>query len=113
MTESKISRTHVLYSPGYGAGWTTWNSSIPKPAREMMLRHAGLIAAINAGDRPTVEHPAVAEFIADMDAMGVAAEELYLGGLRDIATYPTTSRVRVDEYDGNESVTEEGEDEWL
>lgn len=107
----KISKEYVLYSPGFGAGWTSWNTSLPREARELMLRHTGLIEALQAGEELTEEHPAVKEFLADM-------AELYdgyicLAAVDQLSVYPTESRVRIDEYDGSERVVLSGNDEYF
>jgi hypothetical protein len=107
-----LSRTHVLYSPGYGAGWVSWNTGMPRAAREMMLRHAGLIDAVmSGGERLTDEHPVVLAFLADLRAVG--GDDPCLLGMKQLRAHATESLVRIDEYDGYELVVECGEDEWL
>lgn len=101
----------VLYSPGFGAGWTTWEGDIA--VKRLMLDYAPIIEAIDRGETITEDHPAVITLLDEIKLMGKNAP--YLGGLRDIEVGQGSGRVRVDEYDGNESLTWEGEDadEWL
>lgn len=80
----------VLISPGYGAGWSTWNDE-----PERLLFHKDLVEAIEAGDRQKAEE------IAEILCPGV-----YLGGLRDIQIkwLSIGTSFMVHEYDGHESI---------
>jgi hypothetical protein len=85
----------VLYSPGFGAGWYTWNTEHPAMLYD----------------------PTVVKWVEDGAPAGEAAELLcysldekypscYLGGLRDldIRWLPVGTRFYIHEYDGSESV---------
>jgi hypothetical protein len=99
----------VLYSPGYGAGWTTWASG--KAAR-LMLEWPPLIDALERGEKLTENHPAVQSLIQEITAMG--EDPPYLGGLRDLRIQTGEGQVRIEEYDGSESVHWRGDDsEWM
>lgn len=80
----------VLYSPGYGAGWYSWNSG-----------HEGLLF-----DKEIVE----AVLAKDLAAACAIAERKYpggyWGGVHDLEVYwvPKGTRFEIEEYDGNESV---------
>lgn len=151
----------ILYSPGYGAGWTTWCHDGQEHKR-FMLEFQPLIDAVETRPAPTVSREALqarwdeivskawgpdswaeemksrARFptlqrhtgdvpdhlvdavMAFMDAWAErfpGADLPYLGGLRDLAvkSVPDNRRVRIDEYDGSESVVIEGDgaEEWL
>jgi hypothetical protein len=122
----------VLYSPRFGAGWTTWESDAA--VKKLMLTYRPIIEALERGEslatdwkishdlyseddkkREAAEtklHPAVRQLITDVRTLG--KEPPYLGGLRDICVREVSGRVRIEEYDGSESVEEEGEySEWL
>ena len=62
----------VLYSPGFGAGWSTW--SIPKEA----VFHPSLVELVESGKNSEI----------NMDLMvklfGKKAEHFYLGGASDL-----------------------------
>jgi hypothetical protein len=81
----------VCYSPGYGAGWSTWNDEYKE---ELCMRKE------------------IVEFVMekDFDGLTVFMEEnypdVYLGGMRDlcIRMVPVGSFFKINEYDGNESV---------
>lgn len=86
----------VLYSPGYGAGWSTWESD-----------------ANNCVFNPRLVLAVLGESGEDKEV--VAAEEYpdaYHGGVEDLEVYwvPQGSRFQIDEYDGNESIHVIGSD---
>lgn len=89
----------VLYSPGFGAGWYSWNRSTPA-----CLFSPEIVAML--------ERDATTDEIAD------AAERLwpdgYWGGARDLTIkwLPVGTMFRIDEYDGAESVEVNTEIEW-
>lgn len=80
----------VLYSPGYGAGWYSWNSE-----QEGLLFDKEIVEAVLAKDNDK----AVA--IAERKYPGT-----YVGGGDNLEVYwvPKGQRFEIHEYDGNESV---------
>jgi len=88
----------VLYSPGYGAGWSTWG--LPMEA---------------------VFHPELAEatLAKDSDRMQAIAKrewpDEYLNGLLNltVAWLPEGTQFRIDEYDGYESVHVRDDEPWV
>ena len=89
-----------LYSPGYGAGWSTWADSKHK---ELALFDKGLIQlALDGADAEAVENYLKSK---------MGDDYFYTGGWRDIKVEwvsKGTSFV-IDEYDGNESYQIYGE----
>jgi hypothetical protein len=80
----------VLYSPGYGAGWYTWNDD-----QEGMIFDRELVAAVLAEDYAALKEIAARKY-----------PEAYLGGgdkLEIEWLEPGTVFV-IDEYDGSESI---------
>ncbi len=81
----------VLYSPGFGAGWSTWNSSDAE----------GLCF-----DSRIIEH-VIKE---DYEKVEEITEQLYpgtyTGGARqlDVVWLPVGTQFEITEYDGSESV---------
>ncbi len=126
----------ILYSPGYGAGWSSWAEG---DIAKLMLTYQPIIDAVEAGeelwsggyfvdliltagtaqkvrlhvdtDKAKDAHPALVEFVSD--CIEQFNETPYLGGVRDLKVASVNGRVRIDEYDGFESITEEGEDDWI
>lgn len=83
----------VIVSPGFGAGWSTWNSE----SEERMIFDPILAQMILDGK--TIE---------DLELYAKDKyPEAYLGGLSDaeVEWVPVGSRFTINEYDGNESLT--------
>ncbi len=99
----------ILYSPGWGAGWTTWE---PDPrVKALMLTYAPIVEALERGDKVTEQHPAVQQLLADVAAIGANAP--YLGGLRDLTFREVSGPVRITEHDGNESIKTPADLNWM
>ncbi len=98
----KDGKVGVLYSPGYGAGWSTWAHD--DSARESMVFCKELCEAVDKG-LPLQQIKVIAhEHFPDM----------YLGGLDDIKLVfikPGT-RFRIDEYDGSEYIISLNEEKY-
>lgn len=89
----KDGKIGVLYSPGYGAGWSTWGS---KENKEAMVFCKELCEAVDKG----------LTLLQIKDIARKHFPEEYWGGLvgiRLVFMKPGT-RFRIDEYDGSESI---------
>ncbi len=91
--------SEILYSPGFGAGWFTWN-----PRRPECLTDPEIIAAVKAGDRAAAQSLAEGKW---PDGFWAGARDL------EIKTLATGTMYRVVEYDGSESVETYGSGEWM
>lgn len=100
----------ILYSPGFGAGWSTWNSG---EVAKYMLTYQPIIDALERGEKMSEEHPAVKQLVAECkEKFGV--DYVCVLGADDLRVREVSGRVRITEYDGNERVEEEGEFEgWM
>ena len=89
----------VLYSPGFGAGWYTWNQEY----RDMLF-DPGMVDLVQKKD---------------IEKMRVYAElkwpDAYLGGLEglEIKWLSEGTKFIVNEYDGSESVETIDSTKWL
>jgi hypothetical protein len=88
----------VLVSPGYGAGWSTWNSN----EGEAAVFCPRLVNAVLEGRSP-------------QELAAIAAEvfpEAYLGGVDDLCVEWVNQgdRFIINEYDGSESLDVLGPD---
>lgn len=85
----KDGKTAVLVSPGFGAGFSTWNE--PEMAVDF-----DLVEAFLSGDMPRFEYIVVEKY----------GENMYLGGMDNLMVVwvDEGNKFRVDEYDGNERV---------
>ena len=89
----------VLYSPGFGAGWYTWNYEHP----EILF------------------DPAIVKLVEKekWDELATYVElkypEIYTGGMRDLTIewIPEGALFKVNEYDGNESIELKEGDHWM
>jgi hypothetical protein len=88
----------VLYSPGYGAGWSTWG------APQELVFDPEIVALVEADKHDEV--PAL------LSARGY---DFYAGGAEDLSIkwLPEGTAFRINEYDGNESVEVIGEIDYL
>lgn len=96
---SQDGKVAVLYSPGFGAGWYTWNMTVPQ----------------------ILFDPAIVKFVEkeqfDELATYVALKypEIYTGGMKDlkVAWIPEGTLFRIEDYDGSESIELKENDNWL
>ena len=81
----------VLYSPGYGAGWYTWNPG----CGPQILFDPDIVAAIEAKDYQKAEDIAESKY-----------PDAYSGGVKDLTIrwLPVGTEFRVSEYDGSEHI---------
>jgi hypothetical protein len=88
----------VIYSPGYGAGWSTWGKQ--ESALDQELAQAIL-------DEKSPEEISV---IAEKNWPGQ-----YQGGLRQacVVDLPAGIHFRINEYDGFESIEQDTDVTWL
>jgi hypothetical protein len=82
----------VLYSPGYGAGWFSWNTFCPQCV------FSPEIVNLIEEDRNDEVTPELCSML--------FGDEFYSGGSRDlkIQWIPEGSNFTIDEYDGFESI---------
>ena len=89
----------VLYSPGFGAGWSTWNPGVPE----------------------IVFDPAIVKFVeteqwAEMETyVTLKYPGLYTGGMKDLAVawLVVGTEFRIREHDGAESIERPNDIRWI
>ncbi len=86
----------VLYSPGYGAGWSTWNTE----HKEFLLFNKRLVQAVLDNNRSKAARIAESH-----------CKDIYAGGADDlrIMWLDPNDKFRVQEYDGSERIELLGE----
>lgn len=90
----------VLYSPGFGAGWYTWNSDFPE-----CVFDRDIVGAVESGDIAKAASIAEEKY----------GDGFYSGGARDlqIAWIKQGMQFEINEYDGAESIHQIGEHEYF
>jgi hypothetical protein len=91
----------VLYSPGYGAGWSTWARG---GRAKIVLYHPKFVEAAENGVEDI--DPIAQEIFGD--------DDLYTGGWDNIrvAWLPVGTKFRIEEYDGSEHIECADDIEW-
>lgn len=111
----------ILYSPGYGAGWTTWNDG---DVASYMLTYQPIIDFLEAGNRFTdadtrtggargdaaylPSHPLLRQLQKECKKK-FGEDHVCVLGADSLRVATVGGRVRLHEYDGSESYEGEGE----
>jgi hypothetical protein len=92
----------VLYSPGFGAGWSTWNT----PLSELLFDSVIVDFVLNKPENWLQGIDAYCELV---------YPGAYTGGASDLEVMwiPAGSQFLVEEYDGSESVVLKDEMKWI
>lgn len=117
----------ILYSPGYGAGWSSWSSG---DIAKFMLEYKPLVEYIESGGKiedndsfdlydkegkiiiDKIQNPVLRQFATDcLEKFGKVP---YLGGAKDLCVATVYGKVKINDYDGSESVIEQNSDDgWM
>ena len=94
-------KVSVIYSPGFGAGWSTWADA---NQRATLCMDARITKHVIAGDNEAAAAAALEIF-----------PDLYTGGARDLSVVwvDKGALFEITEYDGNEAVNLIAEQEYL
>lgn len=93
----------VLYSPGFGAGWSTWSTE----HSQRIVFDPFIVDLMTKADedwKQKVEAYCIVKY-----------PDMYLGGLDDLVIewVPVGTEFKIDEYDGNESIVYRNQVNWL
>lgn len=104
----KDDKVAVLYSPGYGAGWYTWNTEYPQ-----IVFDPTLVKMVEENRQMEITD----EFVLNLlkTQYNVDTTYFYAGGAKDLTVcyLPLNKRFIIEEYDGSEGITMEEEINWL
>ena len=91
----------VLVSPGYGAGWYSWNQG-----HEQILFDPDIVALVEANQHEKIE---------DLVATKYPDEDIYCGSIYSLRVVwvPVGTKFRIDEYDGAELLITFENDDWM
>jgi hypothetical protein len=103
----------ILYSPGYGAGWTSWNTG---KVAEKMLTFQPIIDFLEAGGKNTdltENHQLIQTMVTEIQAeFGVSY--VCILGAQQLRIAEIDGEVKIEEYDGSESyLTREMDTGWM
>jgi hypothetical protein len=92
----------VLYSPGFGAGWSTWSRD---EYREFLLHDEKLVELVETDQRDKIE-----EYVGTV----YPGEYVCVLGACDLEVMWISSgtQFRIKEYDGSESIVYSRDDYW-
>ena len=93
-------RVAVLVSPGFGAGWSTWNTDIPE-----ILFDPAIVEMVEDNTSPVT-------IVAYCEAK---YPKHYFSGARDLTVVwvPIGTEFMIDEYDGAESIIFKDQEKWI
>jgi hypothetical protein len=89
----------VVYSPGFGAGWYTWNTQYPE-----ILFDSNIVTYVETERWDELKV-----------YMELKYPDLYLGAIEDLTVewIPVGIQFKIKEYDGSESIEYRDSDDWL
>lgn len=100
MTEKYIKdgQVAVAYSPGFGAGWSTWNNEVT----DTLIFHPDIINMILSDKQSEIDENWLVEHF------GEEFKDVYCGGAYNLSIkwLPIGTQFRIDEYDGSERIIE-------
>ena len=105
----------VLVSPGYGAGWSTWNGHDIQLAADKRIIEFFKAHMTDGGHfDPVFDNNDLVEFFKSID-LYPEPDCLYFGGWWDCVIYriPRNRPFRINEYDGYESIEFFDDESWI
>lgn len=100
--------TAVIYSPGYGAGWSSWAEHAE---RSLLLFDPHIVDLILERDAGLIDLATFSQRVEQI--WQLKGYQSYLNNQQlEIAWVPTGSKFRIHEYDGSETVVLHYEDDW-
>lgn len=92
----------VLYSSGYGSGWSTWNDS---DLKETLMFEPNVVDLVQSYLDNKISHEQMQRYVQIyvQDKYEGKVFDMGIDGL-DIAWIPVGTKFRIEEYDGSETV---------
>lgn len=89
----------VLYSPGFGAGWSTWNQEVPE-----IIFDPAIVKLVEKN-----QWEELATYVS------LKYPGLYTGGMDTlkVAWIPEGTLFKINEYDGSESIELKEDNDWM
>ena len=99
----KDGKVAVVYSPFYGAGWSTWN----REHSEILMMHPLIAEAVHEWQSHLLsEHAYKNKLHFALDILGLGQEDLFIEDITTLAIFWLNpgDKFMIEEYDGKESV---------
>lgn len=105
----------VLYSPGYGAGWSTWNGIRDAVSDEELIFEPQIVALTIQRDLEEITADQHFELVEAYCNQTWGENAVYCGGVRDLEVLwiPEGTLFKINEYDGSESIEYKENDYWM
>ncbi len=105
----------VLISPGFGAGWSTWNSIRDGVTSEQLLFDRNIVALTIQRDLGEITPDQHYELVSAYCDKTFGENNVYCGGVDDleIVWVPQGTLFKINEYDGSESIEYKENDYWI
>jgi hypothetical protein len=89
----------VLYSPGFGAGWYTWNQTVPQ-----ILFDPAIVKMVEKEQWDKLKTYVTLKY-----------PDIYTGGMDGlkVAWIPEGTLFKINDYDGSESIELKENEDWL
>ncbi len=103
----------VLYSPGFGAGWSTW-STVNGHGHELVF-DPNVVALVEDRDNGKITNEQLVQLVESYCERKYGKNEVYCGGVDDlqIEWIPEGTQFKINEYDGSESIEYKENDYWV
>lgn len=92
----------VLYSPGFGAGWSTWNDD---KYREFLLHDEKLVELVETNQRDKIEGYVLTVYPGEYVCVLGACD-------LEVMWISSGTQFRIKDYDGSESIVYSRDDYW-
>lgn len=101
----------VLYSPGFGAGWSTWSLG----HNNELLFDPSVVTLVEDRDNEKITNEQLVELVESYCEKHYGPNEVYCGGVDDLVIewIPVGTQFKINEYDGSESIEYKENDYWV
>lgn len=101
----------VLYSPGFGAGWSTWSLERSND----LLFEPTVVALVEDRDEGRITNEQLVELVESYCIKQYGEHAVYCGGVDDLVIYwvPEGTLFKINEYDGSESIEFKEGEQWV
>lgn len=101
----------VLYSPGFGAGWSTWSLG----HGDELVFDSQVVALVEDRDEGRITTEQLVALVESYCERAYGKNEVYCGGVEDLVIewMPVGTQFKINEYDGSESIQYKENDYWV